>query len=46
MNHELISVLARLLNPEWLAEHTGMPVRAARLRIKPRTSISLSLASQ
>ena len=46
MNHELISVLARLLNPEWLAEHTGMPVRAARLRIKPRTSVSLSLASQ
>ncbi|RRD04886.1 aminoglycoside phosphotransferase family protein [Arachnia propionica] len=45
MNHELVSLLTRVLDPDWLGEHTGAPVRAARLRVKPRTSISVSLVS-
>ena len=36
-------LVARVLDPGWLSEQAGRPVRAARLRIKPRTSLVVGL---
>ena len=36
-------LVARVLDPDWLSEQAGRPVRAARLRIKPRTSLVVGL---
>ena len=36
-------LVARVLDPGWLSEQAGRPVRAARLRIKPRTSLVIGL---
>lgn len=36
-------LVARVLDPGWLSEQVGRPVRAARLRIKPRTSLVVGL---
>ncbi len=41
MNTE--QLVARVLDPGWLSEQAGRPVRAARLRIKPRTSLVVGL---
>ena len=41
MNTE--QLVARVLDPDWLSEQAGRPVRAARLRIKPRTSLVVGL---
>lgn len=43
MDQELNSVLTRVLDPDWLSEHLGQPVRASRLRVKPNTSLGLAL---
>ncbi|MFC2687577.1 MAG: hypothetical protein ACFN3I_10510, partial [Arachnia propionica] len=36
-------LVARVLDPGWLSEQAGRSVRAARLRIKPRTSLVVGL---
>ena len=36
-------LVARVLDPGWLSEQAGRPVRAVRLRIKPRTSLVVGL---
>ena len=36
-------LVTRVLDPGWLSEQAGRPVRAARLRIKPRTSLVVGL---
>lgn len=36
-------LVARVLDPGWLSEQAGRPVRAARLRIKSRTSLVVGL---
>ena len=41
MNTE--QLVARVLDPDWLSEQAGRPVRAARLRIKSRTSLVVGL---
>ena len=41
MNTE--QLVARVLDPGWLSEQAGRPVQAARLRIKPRTSLVVGL---
>ena len=41
MNTE--QLVARVLDPDWLSEQAGRPVQAARLRIKPRTSLVVGL---
>ena len=41
MNTE--QLVARVLDPGWLSEQAGRPVRAARLRIKPHTSLVVGL---
>ena len=41
MNTE--QLVARVLDPGWLSEQVGRPVQAARLRIKPRTSLVVGL---
>ena len=38
-----VAVLEAALDPAWLAEHCGRPVRASRLRLKPGVSLALSL---
>ncbi|MDO5067255.1 MAG: aminoglycoside phosphotransferase family protein [Propionibacteriaceae bacterium] len=46
MSHELGRVLAAVLDADWLSEHTGQPVRAARLRVKPETSLTVGLSTR
>ena len=41
MNTE--QLVARVLDPDWLSDQAGRSVRAARLRIKPRTSLVVGL---
>ena len=36
-------LVTRVLEPGWLSEQAGRPVRAVRLRIKPRTSLVVGL---
>ena len=36
-------LVTRVLDTSWLSEQAGRPVRAARLRIKPRTSLVVGL---
>ncbi len=38
-----VTVLEAALDPAWLTEHCGRPVRASRLRLKPGVSLALSL---
>lgn len=44
MDRQLRDLLERVLDPTWLSEHTGRDVRAARVRIKPSTSLGIALA--
>ena len=41
MNTE--QLVSRVLDPDWLSDQAGRSVRAARLRIKPRTSLVVGL---
>ena len=41
MNTE--QLVSRVLDPDWLSDQAGRSVRAARLRIKPRTSLVVAL---
>ncbi len=41
MNTE--QLVSRVLDPDWLSDQAGRSVRVARLRIKPRTSLVVSL---
>ena len=36
-------LVSRVLDPDWLSDQAGRSVRAARLRIKPRTSLVVGL---
>ncbi|RRD49303.1 aminoglycoside phosphotransferase family protein [Arachnia propionica] len=44
MDRQLSDLLERILDPSWLSEHAGRDVRAARVRIKPSTSLGIALA--